>query len=261
MTFRIAIDENGNNVDARYADRGGRYFCPGKDCNEPVIVAKGSMRAHHFKHRKGFAGSCESEPHRVAKNIVSERKLIRDVFNWRAQNGLVDIEDPRAEEKVGDFYIDLAATVPIEKHEGLKDERIWIEFVYSCPVSREKLKYAEDRGIKVIQVDIKGLSEEQGVMAKALYERSRWKVISASDCPEQGSLALHGGRNPPPGSAGPDDTVPIGSECVNGMPPASLAEQPSLGVSAERPGWFHWARAWQWLSCVAALLVKGHFRG
>lgn len=45
----IALDENGNRVEIKNAEKGKDYFCP--VCNTPLVIKAGEQRAKHFAHK------------------------------------------------------------------------------------------------------------------------------------------------------------------------------------------------------------------
>ena len=67
----------GEYVHPRFANKKDKYKCP--DCDKVLILAKGNIRAHHFRHPKDSVNPCnhysnptESQIHKDAKKLIKE---------------------------------------------------------------------------------------------------------------------------------------------------------------------------------------------
>jgi hypothetical protein len=75
--------DTGDYVHPRFANKKDKYKCP--DCGKGLILAKGNIRAHHFRHPKDSVNPCnhysnptESQIHKDAKRLIKsllERKI------------------------------------------------------------------------------------------------------------------------------------------------------------------------------------------
>ena len=74
--FKVPLgqDTQGKLVRPNEAQRGWQYHCPNPLCGKPLILAKGRIRAAHFKHKRGTwdASICNAETwrHNTAKSCI-----------------------------------------------------------------------------------------------------------------------------------------------------------------------------------------------
>jgi hypothetical protein len=194
MKRYLAKDENGVRVDARDAEKGQNYRCPG--CHKPLILAKGKVRAHHFKHR---AHSPCNHPHIgdrhvLAQDLIMETRHLPDLYGWGERLDLSHAEIIKEHPTFG-FRIDLYVEIRNGRDEGLRPKNIWIEVRDTSPCSPAKIEAAERLGIDLFEVDVSGLDvKDVPAFKAALNCKKRWKPRHPDG---QQTLDLPGGSAKP----------------------------------------------------------------
>ena len=96
----FAIDENGNRIDANFAEKGKEYFCP--VCNGRVELKSGEIRVNHFAH---LGNQCEDS---WEYDMSEWHKKMQNMFPENCQEVVVEHngEKHRADVMVGDIVIE-----------------------------------------------------------------------------------------------------------------------------------------------------------
>lgn len=138
-------------------------LCPG--CNEPLIARKGKIKAHHFSHFKGSdcASHGESVAHWIAKNWFAENPQFinaNGTFNlgpgklgWNGDyfiSGKINPVNIKLETKSGGFIPDVSG---ITYSQGQRID-VWIEIAVSHKCEDNKIQYAIDNDILLLECDV-----------------------------------------------------------------------------------------------------------
>ena len=162
-------------------------YCANPDCGSKMIARKGNIRAHHFAHyEKGDCGiSYESALHKLAKEIIQEKKQIRlKPFTCKVDKyGIQELipendfiaQEVMVENSCGKYKVDLL----------LKSctQELIVEIFVSHKTEDDKINYFKKNNLSAIEIDLSGLIEKQ-------YEREKIKDIVLNDISKQTWLSI-----------------------------------------------------------------------
>ena len=160
-------------------DRGLNCQCICLDCEERLIANKGRSKAHHFSHQSNIECQGEGNLHRMAKQILIEKKQIY-VPHFATKNPVkVSFISGREEVTKGDIRID-CLMIAVDSN---NDEReLAVEVKVTHAVDAQKRRAFENLSLAAVELDLSYLLSEdqsptQEEIEKAIcgnHENVRW---------------------------------------------------------------------------------------
>lgn len=127
-------------------------LCP--KCHKNLCAKNnGTVKIHHFAHRKGeqdCEGAVESAVHKMAKEIFAEKKLICPAKYLDGNYGKRVIHFNSVEVEETDEKSNLRPDCIGHHSQG----DIWVEFFYTHQVKDKKLEYIRKNKINCLEIDL-----------------------------------------------------------------------------------------------------------
>lgn len=139
-------------------------ICP--KCDKPLNARQGKVNEHSFAHKPedGFCiGYGEASIHKLAKQLIAEKKCVMFPSGQNIKEGLKTFEKVELEKSIEEF--DLRPDILCTDSEGVK----WaIEIFYSNPLDENrKAKYIKAH-LNCLEININSISIKQDIEASEL---------------------------------------------------------------------------------------------